>query len=445
MVLDPTFGQRQKIKVLVIPGQDPVGDWVVDVVSMQQDMAAVGTVRDLSQLLNVVAKSAPDVVVADIGSGILQRTDLLGRLAAPVSGAAVIVIAMLGEVEMVRQAMLHGAQGFLLKPFSEAELLSSIRQAYELVTQRRSELAEVPRGLLTPTIEPSERAEIVAVFSPKGGVGCTTMAINLAVALRSITNESIILVDADLRFGDIDTALNIASATSIGTLVAQLDDLDNQLLDRSLIPHSSGVKVVVAPPHLDMADAIRPERLKTLLVRLSELGRGYVVVDAWSSLDDCTLAILDICQHLIVLTTPQVTTLRDVHRFMEVLDLLGYDLDKALLVLNHCYHRSDVKLKDMERALGYPIVEAIEYAPVQVTASLNRGVPLIQEYRDSPAAQSILRLAKLLAERKVQPEPVGVEREPLQQAKARRTSDEEKSKRRGLLFGRKPATGGVDL
>ena len=427
-----------KVKVLVVPGTDPVGDWVSDVVNMQQDMVLAGVVRDLSQILETLERVTPDIIVVDIGSGILQQSELLNHLASPVSGAAVIVIAMLGEVDMVRQAMLFGAQGFLLKPFSEAELLGSIRKTFELVSQRRAELAEVPRGLPEPEAEPGERAEIVAVFSPKGGVGCTTIAINLAVALKNITGKSSVLVDADLRFGDVDSALNITTASSIGSLVAQLDELDDQLLDRSLVPHSSGIQVVVAPPHLDMADAIRPEHLKKLLTRLSELNEGYIVVDAWSALDDLTLSILDLCEHLVMVTTPQVTALRDVHRFLDVLSLLGYEEDKVSLVLNHCYHRSDIKAKDMERALGYPIVQTIQYAPNQVTASINRGLPLVQEYRDSPAAQNIIQLAQFLADRSARREHLELEGRPVQRKKA-------KPKRRGLFFQKKPAADGVGL
>ncbi|HSR35344.1 MAG TPA: P-loop NTPase [Anaerolineae bacterium] len=427
-----------KIKVVVIPGSDPVGDWVADVVKTNQDMTLVGMVRNLSQALETIERAGPDVIMVDIGSGILQQRELLSHLTAPVSGAAVIVIAMLGEVDMVRQAMLYGAQGFLLKPFSEAELLSSMRQAYDLISQRRAQMADVPQGPAGALEEPVSRAQIVAVYSPKGGVGCTTIAINLAVALRSITSKPATLVDADLRFGDIDTALNITSASSIGTLVSQLDEMDSQLLDRSLISHASGIKVVTAPPHLDMADAIRPEQLKRLLRRLSELDEGYVVVDAWSALDDITLAILDACQHLVIVTTPHVTALRDVHRFLEVLSLLDYEQDKSLLVLNHCYHRSDVKLKDMERALGYPLVQSIEYSPTQVTASLNRGVPLVQEYRDSPAAQNIYRLAELLVQRSAEEDLLAPHDRP---AKAQT----EKPKKRGLFFKMEPAASGVGL
>ncbi len=427
------IGPLERIKVLVIPGQDPVGDWIADVVKSERDMTSLASVRDLSTALQTVEKAAPDVVLVDIGSGILQQPELLAQLAAPMSGSAVIVVAMLGEVDMVRQAMLHGAQGFLLKPFSEAELLGSIRQAYELIAHRRAEMAVLPRLAIEAEVEPAAKADIVVVFSPKGGVGTTTLAINLAVALKTVSGLSITLVDADLRFGDVDTALNITSATSIGSLVSELDQLDNQLLDRSLITHASGVKVVVAPPHLDVADSIRPESLKQLLLRLSRLEEGYVVVDAWSSLDDTTLAMLDICQHLVVVTTPQVTALRDVHRFLEVLDLLAYDRGKTLLVLNNCYHRSEVSAGDVERALGYPVAQSIEYAPREVTTSLNRGIPLVQEYRDSQAARSITRLAQLLVERSAQQESQGVEGKPVREKEAR-------PKRRGLFSGSKAVT-----
>ena len=429
MSFDREPGPMGKIKVLVIPGMDPVSDWMADVIKLEQDMAGLGVVRDLTQALETVDRLAPEVILVDIGSGILQRTEILTRLTAPASGAAVIVVAMLGEVDMVRQAMLHGAQGFLLKPFSEAELLSSIRQAYELVLQRR---AEMPKRGIPERAESIQRAEVIAVFSPKGGVGCTTVAINLAVALRTLTDKSTILLDGDLRFGDIDTALNISSATNIGTLVSQLDEMDNQLLDRSLITHKSGIRVVVAPPHLDMADAIRPEHIRKLISRLSELDDGYVIIDAWSSLDDCTLSILDKCRQLVVITTPQVTAMRDVHRFLEILNLLGYGRSTVQLVLNHCYHRSEVNVKDLERALGFDIVQEIEYSPNQVTASLNRGVPLVQEYRDSAASRSIMRLAQHLVDNTRTRESQDLEDEPAGEAKKR--------KRRGLFSQRRPAS-----
>jgi len=100
--------------------------------------------------------------------------------------------------------MLHGAQGFLLKPFSETELIGSIRQAYDLVAERRAKLGAVPMLAAGPAASAPARAKIVTVYSPKGGVGCTTIAANLAVALHKIAGQAVTLVDADLRFGDIE-------------------------------------------------------------------------------------------------------------------------------------------------------------------------------------------------------------------------------------------------
>ncbi|HSJ56469.1 MAG TPA: P-loop NTPase, partial [Anaerolineae bacterium] len=345
-----------------------------------------------------VEKLKPNVVLVDIASGILEHADLLNRLAAPSAACAVIVVAMGHEVDLVRQAMLSGAQGFLLKPFGETDLLSSVRQAYELSMQRRAQVEQTQASQTSGAKQRGERAPIVGVFSPKGGVGCTTLAVNLAVALVEATGQESILVDADLRFGDVDTALNVSSTTTLGTVITQLDDLDDDLLLQCLVRHKSGVRVLPAPDHLDAADWIEHEDMRKLLHRLAELGRGWVVVDTWSALNDCTLSILDACDHLLVVTTPQVTALRDVYRFLEVLGLLKYDMQKVWLVLNHCYLPGEVRMKDLERTLGRPITQTIGYAPGPVVNSLNRGVPLVEAYPDSQATDNIVSLARQLTD-----------------------------------------------
>jgi len=387
---------HNKVRVLIVAGTDSVGDSMASVVKSAPGMAFMGLVRDLAQPFDYLEKLAPDVILVDISSGILQMGDLISRLSPPGSGTAIIVVAMMDEVDAVRQAMLHGAQGFLLKPFGEAELLSSIGQANELVVQRRAQLATVPMLTPGPGVKAPPRAKIVAVYSPKGGVGCTTIAVNLAVALRTVTHKPVILMDADLRFGDVDSVLNILTGPSVGALANKLEDADNLFLEQSLVTHKSGVKVLMAPPYLDMADAIQPEQIKQIITHLAALGDGYVIVDTWSALDDVTLAVVDACDRLMVIATPQITALRDTHRFLEALNLLHYDPDKIMLVLNHPYQPGNVKRGDVERALDRSITQEVAHTPYQVSASLNRGVPLVQEFQDSPAARDIIKLARSL-------------------------------------------------
>lgn len=387
---------HNKIRVLIVAGSDSVGDWMASVVKSAPGMAFMGLVRDLAQPFDYLEQLAPDVILVDISSDILRMDNLITRLGPPGSSAAIIVVAMTDEVEAVRQAMLHGAQGFLLKPFGEAELLNSIRQAYDLLVQRRAQLVTAPMLPPGPEAKARPRARIVAVYSPKGGVGCTTIAANLAVALRTVTRKPVILVDADLRFGDIDSVLNILSGPSIGALANKIEDADGLFLEQSLVTHKSGIRVLMAPPYLDMADTIQAGQIRQIITRLAGLGEGYVIVDTWSALDEVTLAVADTCDKLMVIATPQVTALRDTHRFLEALNLLHYDAGKIMLVLNHPHLPSDIKRSDVERALGRSIVQEVTHTPYQVSASLNRGVPLVEEFRDSPAARDIIKLAHSL-------------------------------------------------
>jgi pilus assembly protein CpaE len=397
-------------RVLIVPGRDPVGDWMASVITTQKDMILTGIVRDLNQVEGAVQKLSPDILLLDMGSGVLQQIELLRRLSAPRAGLAVIVVAMLGEVEVVQQAMLQGAHGFLLKPFTEPELLKSVRQALDLLRQRRAEMSSMARVHPGTPDTPRVRGQVVAVFGPKGGVGVTTIAVNLAVALHKETKKRSILVDADLCFGDVDTALNMASASYLADLLSRAAIIDDADLEQSLFPHQSGVLVLPASPDLGGPEASHPEQLRQLLARLAGLGEGYVVVDTWSTVDDSTLAVLDSCEHLVLVTTPQIMALRDTRRFLDAMRLLGYNLDSVLLVLNQCYHRVDLKIQDVERALGHPVAQVIDYAPGQVTTSLNRGVPLVTEYRTSPVAQNILHLAELLVQRSAREVPVAEQR-----------------------------------
>jgi PAS domain S-box-containing protein len=128
---------QNKIRVLIIAGPESVSDWMASVISTAPDLAFMGLVRDLAAPVDHIDKLEPDVALVDISSGILEMGDLINSLSTPSVTPAVIIVAMMNEVDSVRQAMLHGAQGFLLKPFSEAALLDRIRSLLDAPIERR--------------------------------------------------------------------------------------------------------------------------------------------------------------------------------------------------------------------------------------------------------------------------------------------------------------------
>ena len=156
----------------------------------------------------------------------------------------IIMMSVQGEADYLRRSMLAGAREFLIKPFSSDELISSIRRVHELGASRRQAMPST-----TPTVPteveqerlPEKMGKIIAVFSPKGGVGCSTVAINLAIALHRAEGKPVALVDGSLQFGDVAVLLNLQANRSLADLAPHVDELDHELLDHVMLSHPSGV------------------------------------------------------------------------------------------------------------------------------------------------------------------------------------------------------------
>jgi pilus assembly protein CpaE len=298
--------------------------------------------------------------------------------------------------------MLAGARDFLTKPFSGDELVATIRRVYEMGESRRRAMpAMQPTSAvpMTATAGPQRpEGKIIAVFAPKGGVGCTTVAVNLAIALHQATQESTVLVDASLQFGDIAVLLDLKPTHSIADVVHQIDEMDSTLLDTVLTPHSTGVKVLLAPPRPEMADLVAAEHLQRILEQLKRQF-GYVVVDTWTSLHDSVLLVLDSADLVVLPTTPDISSLRNVRLFFEVTEQLDYPPEKMALVLNKADRRSGIRAADIQESIKHPVIAEIPLDDAAALTSVNRGVPFVVSDDDRPISQSITRLAARLLEK----------------------------------------------
>src|SRR5438093_13150938 len=150
--------------------------------------------------------------------------------------------------------MLAGAREFLVKPFSADELINSIRHVHELEKVRRARYAPLapvaaPGGPAAPAAAGRETGKIITFFSPKGGVGRTTIATNLAVALHQLTSKPVVLVDGSLPFGDIAVILNMSpKAKTVADLIGSFETADSDVVESLLVQHSTGITVMLAPP-----------------------------------------------------------------------------------------------------------------------------------------------------------------------------------------------------
>lgn len=233
-----------------------------------------------------------------------------------------------------------------------------------------------------------DRPEVIAVASPKGGQGKTTIAVNLAAGLAHVAPDSVVLIDGDLQFGDIANALDLPP--SRGWLDAVAAHEDEIAFKAALHRHHSGVFVLSAPTSPEFAETITPDRFAAVLARLARIFR-YVVVDTTPGVGENTLAVIEAADHLVFVSNLTVPSLRALRTELDVLARAGIRPPRQHVVVNFVDRVSGLTVKDAARITGADVGVPIPRSSGVVLAS-NRGVPLLEHDPKDPAAKAILDL-----------------------------------------------------
>jgi pilus assembly protein CpaE len=312
-----------RIRVLIVDDILETRDHLAKLLGFESDVEVVGAASSGAEAIAQATKLLPDVILMDINMPDMDGITATERLSSQVPTAGVVMMSVQGEADYLRRSMLAGAREFLVKPFSSDELTASIRQVYSREKQ------EAGRAVVTAAARNAESAElgtVVAIFSPKGGVGRTTIAVNLAVVAATELNKKVVLVDGSFQFGDVAVLLNLnPKDKSMFELVSNLEaggDID--AVDTYTVTHSSGVHVILAPPSPEMADAITSAGVKRVVEALRQR-YDLVVIDCAAWFNDATLGILDLADIVLVVLTLEITSIKNIRLFLEVAEKLGYD------------------------------------------------------------------------------------------------------------------------
>ena len=383
-----------RIKVLIVDDIPETRDHLSKLLGFESDVDVVGAAAGGAEALELAAKVKPDVVLMDINMPGMDGITATEKLAADVPTAAVIMMSVQGEADYLRRSMLAGAREFLVKPFSSDELTASIRQVWSREKDKQSRYAPVVAPAETSRNGGGDPASVVAVFSPKGGVGRTTIAVNLAVAAAQ-DGKRVALVDSSFQFGDVGVLLNLNPRNkSIADLAGELQAGEQyDTLDSFLVAHSSGVRVLLAPPTPEQAELVNPTAVKQVLQALRN-ENDLVVVDCPSNFNETTLAVLDEADLILTLLTLEITSVKNMRLFLEVCEQLGYGPEKIRLVLNRADSTLGIRVADVEHSIGRKVDHTIVSDGRSVVYALNRGVPFFLSNREAQVSQDIERLAK---------------------------------------------------
>ena len=392
----------EKIRILVVDDIIETRENLAKLIGFEPDMTIVASADGGQQAVEFAKRDRPDVILMDINMPDMDGITATEIIANTVPESPIIMMSVQGEQDYLRRSMLAGAREFLVKPFSADELVNAIRHVHEIEKVKRQRYQQQapmqPQGQpsLTSMLQP-ERGKIITFFSPKGGVGRTTISTNLAVALHQSTGKPVVLVDGSLPFGDIAVILNMSpKAKTIADLVGAFDQVDAEVMESVLVQHSTGIKVLLAPPTPEAAELITGANIKKVLETLRE-HYAFVIVDTWPSFQEQVLTMLDVADIILTLMTLEITSLKNVRVFMEIAEKLGYDDQKVQLVANRNDSSGGIKASDVEASLARKIPHTIVSDGRALVLAVNRGVPFVISHRDSQVAKDIFTLADKLS------------------------------------------------
>ncbi len=393
------------IRVLIVDDLPETRENVRKLLEFESDMQIAGQAGTGEEAINLAKRTQPDIILMDINMPGLDGISASQQITELVPHAQIIIMSVQSDPDYMRRAMLAGTRYFLTKPFGGDELVTAVRQVHA------KRLAAPPVAGPTAQLRQTDTAvarkaggHVLTIFSPSGGVGCTTVAVNLAIAVAQ-SGHNTLLIDGSMQFGDVAVMLNLPPEASIIELIDNNKQLDTHMLDSALQIHKpSGLHVLLAPPRPEMADVLRERHIKPLLEHLKTL-YDFIVIDTVSKLDEITLAFLDAAERRVVLTRQYLPSLKNASRFYDITSNLGYEPNSLWLVVNFASRKRGIDVTDIAGILRRPVVATVPLDEANAWLAGDEGVPLtLGRARKAPITAAIQQLAEhTIAE--LEPEP----------------------------------------
>jgi pilus assembly protein CpaE len=397
------MGGPEKIRVLIVDDVAETRENIRKLLQFEGEVEVVGAARSGREAIELTQETKPDVVLMDINmpdmDG-LQATEVIRK---KVPTAQIVILSVQNDQNYLRRAMVAGARDFLSKPPMMDELSAAIKRSGAFAHEEKARQAQ--NVILTNANAPvgqakagEARGKVIVVYSPKGGTGATTLAVNLSVALHN-PETKVALVDGNLQFGDVAVFLNEASKNTILDLAPRVDELDSDIVSEVMINHSlTGINVLAAPIRPENAEKISAEQFQRVLQFLRTMYE-YVVVDTASYLTEIVLSAMEMADLIVLLATQDIPSIKNAKSFLNLTDSLRIPRQKIVFVMNRFDKRIAISAEKVGESLKQEVGGIIPFEERIVSSSVNKGVPFILDNKSQPIGRAVLSLAETIHER----------------------------------------------
>jgi len=343
----------------------------------------VETASSGQEAIQQALKYRPDVIVLDVMMPRMDGYEVCRRLRRMPDFAKtpILFLSARSQVEDKVEGLHSGGDSYVTKPVSPQELIARIA------------------ALLGTYASDESISYVAALFGSKAGVGTTTIAVNLALALQARAGARVVLVDGHAEGGDVGVFLNLVSGHHVGELVGLIDQLDPEVLSNVLVEHASGLRVLMAPPDALAISSISPPNWERIVERLCQMA-DFVIFDGPPLRSAVWMPVLDIVDDVFLITTPVITAMRRLglaHNLAESRRRLPANIH---VLVNRYTEQSGFSLGAITRTLGTAVHAHIEDVGPLNTYAINRGVPLVLSDKRSSLARAIRNLARGIIEQR---------------------------------------------
>jgi pilus assembly protein CpaE len=386
-----------KIRVLIVDDVSETRENVKKLLQFEADVEVVGVARTGKEAIQVSQELNPDVVLMDINMPDMDGIAATETIREKQQAVQVIILSVQSDQNYMRRAMLAGARDFLTKPPMGDELISAIRRAGEMAKVEKDKVARVQAIPLSSSVGGvagfgGPRGKIVVIYSPKGGTGCTTLAVNLALALKN-PETKVALVDGNLQFGDVAVFINEQGKNTVVDLAPRADELDAEIVEEVMVKHAaSGLHILAAPNRPEYAEKISSGQFAKMLEYLTQLYE-YVIVDTSPTLTDVTLATIDVSDIIVLVTTQDIPSIKNSRLFLDLLHNLDINRDRIMFVMNRYDKKVNITPDRVAENLKQEVALVIPADEATAVKAVNRGVPFILDSRNQPIARGVIALA----------------------------------------------------
>jgi pilus assembly protein CpaE len=342
---------------------------------------------------DVIQQSQPDVVMISLDSDQQKALALIQHLGHEAPEMPILAISARGDGQAILQALRCGAREFLTAPVVLEELLKALQRL-----QRTAATSMTRAGEAVPT---RQESQVIAVIGSRGGIGCTSIAVNLGCTIAQDSAHSVALVDLDLALGDADVSLDLMADYTLADVVLSVDRLDMQFLKRSLSKHTSGLSLLPHPVQMDDCELIREDHLQRV-IGLLRASYTHLLLDLSKSFSACDKAALRMADVILLVAQLELSSLRNVVRMLMALGNDPAMMDKVQIVVNRVGSDGDISLKKAEETIGKPIYWQIPNDTRALQDSRNQGIPLLQLAPKSKVQQAFVGLAQAVTGKELQ-------------------------------------------